>query len=111
MKKQTSLKEKITGLFASISTAAAFFVATAYSAYADTFQDAANGAAEGISNSGKGVVKPLLIIALVIGGLLIAFGTQRQAETVKERAPLVIIGVAIVVGAVGLAPLIFGWFE
>ena len=80
-------------------------------AYADQFADAAEQGANGIHTSAVGILKSLLVIAFVICGLGFAFGSARQKDTVKEKLPEIIIGVATVVGAVPLAGIVFGWFS
>lgn len=78
--------------------------------YADAFSNAAEGAALGIQASAAGAAKWLIMIVLVIAGLLLIIGTQRQKDNMKEQAPLVILGVALILGAASIANLIFGWF-
>jgi len=78
--------------------------------YADAFSKAAEGAAMGIQASAAGAAKWLIMIVLVIAGLLLIIGTQRQKDNLKEQAPLVILGIAFILGASGIANLIFGWF-
>ncbi|MDD7511973.1 MAG: TrbC/VirB2 family protein [Peptostreptococcaceae bacterium] len=106
-----TIKERIYNAVKVLSIGIISSLAFSYEIYADSFEDAAKGASEGISLSAKGMLKYLIVIALVIGGLFIAFGTQRQVESVKERAPQLVIGVAMVLGAIPLAALIFGWFN
>lgn len=78
--------------------------------YADAFSKAAKGAADGIQVSAADASKYLLIIALVVIGLSVAFGTRNQKEGAKERIPALGIGLGVVLGASSLATLIFGWF-
>ena len=87
-----------------------FFTLMPQFAYADAFSNAAEGAATGIQASAAGAAKYLVMIALVIAGILLIIGTQRQKDGLKEQAPLVILGVAFILGAGGIANLIFGWF-
>lgn len=94
-----------------ISTTISALMLSGASVYADQFSDAADQAAEGIHTSATGVVKPLLVIAGVIVGLAIAFGTAKQKESAKERVPAIVIGVAIIIGATSYAGIVFGWFQ
>lgn len=95
-----------------ISTTISALMLSGASVYADDqFQNASEQAANGIQTSAVGVIKPLLVIAGVIIGLAIAFGTAKQKESAKERVPAILIGVAIVIGATSYAGIIFGWFH
>lgn len=84
-----------------------FFVSPVY---CDKLEDASKQAAEGIQVSVQGAVKWLLVIVMVVGGLIFIIGTSRQRETAKERAPGILLGVGMIVCAVPLAAIIFGWF-
>ena len=67
-------------------------------------------AAEGIQSAGQSIVKWLVMIVLVVAGVVLIIGSQRQKESLKEKAPLVLLGVALIVGAAAFAKIIFGWF-
>lgn len=79
-------------------------------AYADALSNAAESAANGIQASAAGAAEYLIMIAFVIAGLLLIIGTQRQKDNLKEQAPLVLLGVFLIVCAGGVANLVFGWF-
>ncbi len=79
-------------------------------AYCDKLADASKKAAEGIQSSAQGAAKWLLTIVIVIGGLTFIIGTSRQKEGAKEKAPLILLGLGMIVCAVPLSNLIFGWF-
>ena len=79
--------------------------------FCDKIGDAAQGAAQGLSDSILSAVKWLIMIALIIGGLFLAFGTDRQSESVKERAPRMAVGLIMIAGAATIAGIIWGWFE
>jgi len=78
--------------------------------WCDKFGSAAQNAANGIQNSAQGAVKFIIIIVLVVIGFTLIIGSQRQREGVKEKAPVLIAGVALIVCAGGFASIIFGWF-
>lgn len=78
--------------------------------FADKLSDASNQAATGIQASAQGAAKYLLIIVIVIFGIALAFGSARHKEAVKDKAPWVIVGLALIVGAVAISQLIFSWF-
>lgn len=78
--------------------------------YCDRIEDASKQAAEGVQSSAQGAAKWLLVIVLVVGGLIFIAGSSRQRETAKERAPGILLGLAMIVCAVPLAGIIFGWF-
>lgn len=81
------------------------------SVYADSLSQAAEGAAMGIQTSAMGIVKWVLVGVIVIAGFaFIGLGGQRAKEHQKETAWEKILGVALIVLAVPLAGLIFGWF-
>ena len=79
-------------------------------AYCDKLADASQSAAEGIQSTAQGAAKWLLAIVIVIGGITFIIGTGRQKEGVKEKAPLILLGLGMIVCAIPLSALIFGWF-
>lgn len=78
--------------------------------YADQFSNAAKQAAEGIQTSAQGAVKWIVAGILVVLGLIFLVGTQHQKENAKGEIFMKLIGVAIIIGAIPIATLIFGWF-
>ena len=78
--------------------------------YCDKISEATQQAAEGLQETVVGALKWLIMIALVVGGLILAFGSDRKSEEVKERAPRMGIGIIMIVGASAIAATIFGWF-
>lgn len=93
----------------------AFFIAAVMTGslqcvYADKFGDAAKGAATGFQASAAGAAKWLLVIGMVVAGLIFLIGTQRQKENAKEGVPEKLIGLALIVCAVPIAGIVFGWF-
>lgn len=107
MKLKNWVNKKATAVMAGIMGAFAFLPQCVY---ADAFSDAAEQAASGIQASAAGAAKWLLMIALVIAGLMLIIGTQRQKDGIKEQAPLVLLGIALIVCAGAISTLIFGWF-
>lgn len=101
-------KENIGKLLTAITVAAMVFMVSP--AYCDKISDASKQAAEGIQSSAQGSAKWLLTIALVVGGIIFIIGSSRQREGAKEKAPMIVLGIAMIVCAVPLATLIFGWF-
>lgn len=78
--------------------------------FCDKISEATEKAATGFWDSVMGILKWLIMIALIAGGLTLAFGSDRQSESVKERAPRMAIGLIMIVGASAIASIIFGWF-
>ena len=78
--------------------------------YADQFSSAAKQAAEGMQTSAQGAVKWIVAGILVVLGLIFLVGTQHQKENAKGEIFMKLIGVAIIIGAIPIATLIFGWF-
>ncbi len=79
-------------------------------AYCDKLADASKSAAEGIQSTAQGAAKWLLAIVIVVGGVIFIIGTSRQKEGVKEKAPLILLGLGMIVSAIPLSTLIFSWF-
>lgn len=115
MKQQREKKEKRVHKARKQIVSLAFFIAAAMTgglqcAYADKFSEAAKGAATGFQVSAAGAAKWLLVIGMIVMGLVFLIGTQRQKENTKEGIPDKIIGVALIVCAVPIAGIVFGWF-
>lgn len=80
-------------------------------AFADKIGDAANSAATGIQQSAVGLVKPLIIIVVVVLGLaLLGVGGKRAKEEQKDAIWEKLLGVGIIIAAVPISALVFGWF-
>ena len=81
------------------------------SVFADKIGDAANSAATGIQQSAVGLVKPLIIIVVVVLGLaLLGVGGKRAKEEQKDAIWEKLLGVGIIIAAVPISALVFGWF-
>ena len=78
--------------------------------YADQFSSAAKQAAEGMQTSAQGAVKWIVAGILVVLGLIFLVGTQHQKEIAKGEIFMKLIGVALIIGAIPIATLVFGWF-
>lgn len=79
--------------------------------FADKIGDAANSAATGIQQSAVGLVKPLIIIVVVVLGLaLLGVGGKRAKEEQKDAIWEKLLGVGIIIAAVPISALVFGWF-
>ena len=78
--------------------------------FADRIGDAANKAATGAQQSAVGLVKPLLILCAVVFGLM-GIGGRRAKEEQKDGIWEKIAGGAIVVLAVPIGALVFGWIQ
>ena len=78
--------------------------------YADQFSSAAKQAAEGMQTSAQGAVKWIVAGILVVLGLIFLVGTQHQKENAKGEIFMKLIGVALIIGAIPIATLVFGWF-
>lgn len=108
MKKMTKIKEKV---MVSVIALYAVFLVSPAAAYADALSNAAEGAATGIQASAKGIVKWVLVGVIVVAGFaFLGLGGQRAKEHQKETAWEKIVGVALIVLAIPLAGLVFGWF-
>lgn len=107
------LKEKIKSLkMLGIACLTSLFVGTStLPVFANGFTKAADDASKGVQATGISMVKPLIIIAAVIIGIIFIVGSQRQKDEAKERIPMILIGVAIILGASFLATTVFGWFS
>ena len=87
-------------------------------AFADKIGDAANGAANGIQQTAVGLVKPLIIIVVVVLGFaFLGVGGRRAKEEQKVFLQFLAavsvkkeLGVGLIVAAVPLSALVFGWF-
>lgn len=79
--------------------------------FADKIGDAASGAANGFWQSALGLVKPLLIVIVVgLGFVFLGVGGRRAKEEAKDAIWEKIVGVGLIVLAVPLSALVFGWF-
>ena len=78
--------------------------------FADKIGDAANSAATGIQQSAMGLVKPLIIIVVVLGLALLGVGGKRAKEEQKDAIWEKLLGVGIIIAAVPISALVFGWF-
>lgn len=94
-----------------MSIMTAFLIALTATVSADKIADAAEGAAQGLQASAIGALKPLIVIVLVIVGLVFLIGSQRAKENQKETAWEKILGIALIICAVPIAGIIFGWFN
>lgn len=103
------IKEKRTALVMSIVPLITAFSTS--SVFANGFTKAAESASDGVQSTGISIVKPLIIIAGVIIGIIFIVGTQRQKDEAKERIPWILLGVAIIIGASVLASTVYGWFS
>lgn len=80
-------------------------------AFADKIGDAANGAANGIQQTAVGLVKPLIIIVVVVLGFaFLGVGGRRAKEEQKDAIWEKVLGVGLIVAAVPISALVFGWF-
>ena len=102
-------KEKIALIIGNVSIAIAVMI-MCNPVLCDTLGKASENAAKGIQTTAQGMVKWILAIVLVVAGFICIAGSQRQREGMKEKAPLAAIGVALILGAIGVATLIVGWF-
>lgn len=101
----------IKGVFTAYLTSIFVYFMTSPSFAANGFTKAASDASKGVQDTGKDMVKPLIIIVGVVIGIIFIIGSQRQKDEAKERIPMILIGVAMILGAVFLADTIFGWFS
>lgn len=102
---------KVKGTVTTLAFAIATLVSFTQLTYAgDKFSEASKSAATGIQTSAQGAAKWLLMIVLVVCGLALAFGSARHKEAVKDKAPWVLIGIALIIGASAIAAIIFAWF-
>lgn len=79
--------------------------------FADQLGDAADKASRGIQQTAVGLVKPLIVIVIVVLGLaLLGVGGKRAKEEQKDAIWEKLVGVGLVIAAIPLSALIFGWF-
>ena len=78
--------------------------------FADKIGDAANSAATGIQQSAMGLVKPIIIVVVVLGLALLGVGGKRAKEEQKDAIWEKLLGVGIIIAAVPISALVFGWF-
>lgn len=109
MKKRIKVTVKRAEMTALLFCAA---IATSISpVFADRIGDAADKASKGIQQTAMGLVKPLLVIVVVVLGLaLLGVGGKRAKEEQKDAIWEKLVGVGLVVAAIPLSVLIFGWF-
>lgn len=93
-----------------IISAIVVFAMSGTLAYADRISDAVEGAATGFQATAQGAAKWLLVIGIVVLGAVFLIGSQRQKENQKEQVWEKVAGVALIVCAVPIAGIVFGWF-
>lgn len=111
MKKIINKILSIKNVFTASLTSMFVYLMTSPAFAANGFTKAASDASKGVQDTGKDMVKPLIIIVGVIIGIIFIIGSQRQKDEAKERIPMILIGVAMILGAVFLADTVFGWFS
>ena len=72
--------------------------------------DAAKQASDGISNESTSVLPYVLIIVLVVAGLSLILLGRRGKESVKELAPQVLLGIALIIFAAPIGLWMIGIF-
>lgn len=92
-----------------LSTSIAFAANTNVSGGALT--EAAKQGAEGLSKEAVSALPYLLLIVLLVAGISLIVLGRRGKESVKELAPQVIIGIALVVFASPIALWMIGLFN
>ncbi len=104
------IKKVIVGTsIACIGAASAFAESTSVSGGALT--EAAKKGAEGISKETVSVLPYLLLIVLLVAGVALILLGRRGKESVKELAPQVVIGIALVLFAAPIAAWMIGLFN
>lgn len=92
-----------------LSTSAAFAESTNVSGGALT--EAAKQGSEGIKNEVISVLPYLLLVVLLVAGVSLIVLGRRGKESVKELAPQVIIGIALILFASPIALWMIGLFD
>ncbi|MCU7378902.1 hypothetical protein OBO34_11100 [Clostridiales Family XIII bacterium ASD5510] len=112
MKKQvhSKLTRSAGKLFSLCFFLSAAFLSTGAFVYADKFEAAAKSASEGIQASASGATRWIIAGIMVVTGLIFLVGTQQQKEHTKGEIFMKLVGVAVIVCAIPLSGIIFGWF-
>ncbi len=104
------IKEKLFMATVSAGAGITAMTAAASPAYADALSNAARDAAKGIQASAEGIIKWVLVVALIIMGFaFMGVGGQRAKENQKDTAWEKIVGAILVASAIPIATLIFKW--
>ena len=121
-KERGNMKNKVRRITKNMKTKTAIAALAAYAAllaassgaspvFADKLADAANSAANGISATAVGALKPIIIIILIITGFIfLGVGGHRKKDEAKETAWEKILGIVLIISAAPVAALILGWF-
>ena len=73
--------------------------------------DAAKQGAEGITAELKNLLPWLIAIVVAVGGIVLIATGRRGKEGVKELAPQIFVGVAMIIFAIPIALWLFGIFK
>lgn len=73
--------------------------------------DAAKQGAEGLTSEFKNLLPWLIAIVVSVGGLVLIATGRRGKEGVKELAPQIVIGIAMIIFAIPIALWLFGIFK
>lgn len=105
-----AIRKMISGIsIACLSAASAFAANTDISGGALT--NAAKKGAEGISNETVNMLPYLILIVLLVAGVSLILLGRRGKESVKELAPQVVIGIALIIFATPIAAWMIGLFS